>query len=73
MSEKKGVLLATLIVAMDTFPTLRLGQLLENCVPEGRSLFYIEDAELVELLNQLMQEHGQPRKLKGSAGNQGDP
>ncbi len=33
------------------YPDLRLGQLLINVVPNGKDLFYIEEDELVELLN----------------------
>lgn len=45
-------------VGMDTFPHLRLGQLISNAVPEGKDLFYLTDTELLTALWAYIREHG---------------
>lgn len=39
------------------YPDLRLGQLLENVIPEGKDLFYVEEEDLVQYIEDYYTEH----------------
>ena len=47
----------TLILALwKKFPHLRLGQLIDNAT-RGESLFYMEDADLLDMLSDFLSKH----------------
>ncbi len=49
-------LIEAIKIAKATFPSLRIGQLLLNAVPEGKDLYYISDDDLTELVRKLVNE-----------------
>lgn len=69
-------LLEAVARAWEVFPMLRLGQLLENAVPQGRTLYYVEDKELIKLLDAYVEEHRSKviyPKTKGSGSSSHSP
>lgn len=47
-----------LLKARRVFPDLRIGQLLEDAMPEGRQLYYVEDDDLIAFLDQYIRIQG---------------
>jgi len=49
-TEDKKAIISRLYIAWLKKPQLRLGQLLEVSIPSDRDLFYVEDYELINLV-----------------------
>ncbi len=49
-AEEHARVLRALSAALKQFPTLRVGQLIENAKPERTDLFYLSDEQLAESL-----------------------
>jgi len=44
-----------------TWPEMRMGQIIINCLPVGVDLFYVTDKMLITFLRKYMNEHGDLR------------
>lgn len=63
-SQERIALIAKLVEAGATFPSLRLGQLIENAIPPMTVLFFVEDAQLTEWIDAFLRSgsHIQPKE-----------
>lgn len=46
-----------ILAVWEKFPTLRLGQLMINCLPLGGVPYYVSDEQLVKLLQEYQEKH----------------
>jgi len=52
--QEKRVIIQRLLVAWISLPELRLGQLIDNSISTDKDLFFLEDKELIELVEKTV-------------------